>query len=334
MSTHAIELNELKKSFTVRKRPTGSWLQNLRHALVPMTEQVVAVDGISFTIRAGERVAFIGPNGAGKSTTLKLLSGVLRPDSGAAQVAGYVPWAERTRLAYRIGTVFGQRSQLWYHLPARDTFELLSYVYDRDRARHAQRLAALVAAFRIEQLLDKPVRQLSLGERMRAEIVASLLHEPRVLFLDEPTIGLDASAKAIVRDLLQEQSSSDGATLLLTSHDAGDIERVCERAIVIASGRVLWDGPLTELRRGYARTQRITLWTEAETLELDLPGVHVRSRSPYCTQLELERGTASLGAIVERAQRAGGVRDLSIEDAALDDVIRAFYASTGSEAAA
>jgi ABC-2 type transport system ATP-binding protein len=218
-------------------------------------------------------------------------------------------------------------------LPARDTFELLSYVYDRDRARQAKRLAALVAAFRIEHLLDKPVRQLSLGERMRAEIVASLLHEPSVLFLDEPTIGLDAAAKAVVRDLLQEQSSSDGTTLLLTSHDAGDIERVCERAIVIAKGRVLWDGPLTELRRGYARTQRITLWTECETLELDLPGVKVLSRTPYCTELELERGAASLGAIVERAQRAGGVRDLSIEDAALDDVIRAFYASAGGEAA-
>ncbi len=333
MSTYAIELNELTKSFSIRQRAASGWWGGLRHMVAPMTEKVVAVDGVSFCIRPGERVAFIGPNGAGKSTTLKLLSGILRPDAGRARVAGYVPWEQRQLLAYRIGTVFGQRSQLWYHLPARDTFELLSYVYDRDRARHAERFDALVDAFRLHDLLDKPVRQLSLGERMRAEIVASLLHEPNILFLDEPTIGLDASAKAIVRDLLHEQSSSDGATLLLTSHDAGDIERVCERAIVIAHGRVLWDGSLKDLRRAYARTQKLTVWTECESLELDLPGVVVLERTPYCTQLELELGKASLGAVVERAQRAGGVRDLSVEDTALDDVIRAFYATSHAEAA-
>src|SRR6185369_11604450 len=178
---------------------------------------VQAIDGLSFSIAPGERVAFIGPNGAGKSTTLKVLAGILRPDAGEVRVLDFVPSDERRRLAFHIGTVFGQRSQLWYQLPPRDTFELLGRVYEIDRRRHRRRIDALTSVFEIGPLIDTPVRQLSLGERMRCEIVASLLHSPHMLFLDEPTIGLDVSAKAVIRELLRTESEREGITLLLTS---------------------------------------------------------------------------------------------------------------------
>ncbi len=326
MNTQAIELHQLTKTFRVRRARNDGLRGRLLDVVAPRSESVVAVDGISFSIQRGERVAFIGPNGAGKSTTLKVLSGILYPDSGRAEVLGFVPWERRRQLSYQIGTVFGQRSQLWYHLPARDTFALLARVYELDSAESRQRQQELIEAFGLGPLLDKPVSQLSLGERMRAEVAASLLHRPRILFLDEPTIGLDVSAKATMRALLHEHSARDESTLLLTSHDTGDIERVCQRVIVINGGRVLWDGSLAELRRTYLCAKVITLHSECEALRLDLPGVRVVSRAPYRTKLELEANTTPVGALVDAALRQGGIGDLSIEDAPLDDVIRAFYA--------
>jgi len=321
----AVELSAVSKSYRVRRARHGSLVGRLRDLVSPITETVMAIDGVSFVIQAGERVAFIGPNGAGKSTTLKVLSGILTPDAGHAQVLGYVPWRERKQLGLHIGTVFGQRSQLWYHLPARDTFELLACVYEVEPAVHRRRLARLVEAFELGPLLHKTVSQLSLGERMRAELVASLLHDPRILFLDEPTIGLDVSAKATIRTLLREQTETDGATLMLTSHDTGDIERVCERVIVIHGGRVVWDGSLAALRSGYLGAKRITLWSECETLTLDLPGVRVISTAPYRLQLEVAPGSTPVGAVVDAALRKSTLHDLTIEDTPLDDVIRVLY---------
>ncbi|HMF96594.1 MAG TPA: ATP-binding cassette domain-containing protein, partial [Vicinamibacterales bacterium] len=276
-------------------------------------------------IAPGERVAFVGPNGAGKSTTLKMLAGILQPDAGHVRVLGLEPSRQRRELAFRVGTVFGQRSQLWYQLPPRDTFELLGRVYEVARAEHRRRVDALTSTFGLGPLLDTPVRQLSLGERMRCEIAASLLHAPRMLFLDEPTIGLDVSAKAIIRELLRDESASHGVTLLLTSHDTGDIERVCERVIVIHRGRLLWDGPIADLRRRYLTTKRVTVWSEAEHLELRLPGVRVVSTSAYRTDLEVAVEVASVGQVLDAALRQTAVRDLAVEDAPLDAVIRALY---------
>jgi ABC-2 type transport system ATP-binding protein len=293
---------------------------------------VCAVDGISFTIAPGERVAFIGPNGAGKSTTLKLLSGILHPDSGAATVLGRVPWRERQQLAYEIGTVFGQRSQLWYDLPARATFDLLRSVYERPRAAHGARLNVLVEAFELGALLDTPVRHLSLGQRMRAEIAASCLHAPRLLFLDEPTIGLDVSAKAVIRRLLRELCDRDGATLLLTSHDTIDIEQLCDRVIVIDRGRLVWDGTLAELRRRYVTTRRLTIWSDCASLEVALPGVRLIARRPYEIDLEVDPAAIPIGAVLEAAASQGRVRDLAIADPSLEDVIRAFYVESASGA--
>src|SRR5262249_31130071 len=205
----------------------------------PPATDIPAVQGVSFAVGRGERVAFIGPNGAGKSTTLKMLTGILRPTAGHAEVAGLVPWQQRRRLARHIGILFGQRSQLWYHLPVRTSFDLLGRIYGLTRARQAERQERLAHAFAIRDLLDRPVSQLSLGQRLRCEVAASLLHAPAILLLDEPTIGLDVTAKAALRDHLNALSREENTTILLTSHDTGDIERICERVILIDHGRLL-----------------------------------------------------------------------------------------------
>ena len=318
--------SELTKSFHVRRSTGHGIAARLRDVVAPQTHAVVAVDRLSFSVRAGERVAFIGPNGAGKSTTLKILAGILHPDAGTVRVLGLVPSHERYSLAFRIGTVFGQRSQLWYQLPPRDTFALLGRVYEMDAAEHRRRIDMLVTLFELARLVDTPVRQLSLGERMRCEIAASLLHAPRLLFLDEPTIGLDVSAKATIRELLRAESDRQGVTLLLTSHDTGDIERVCDRVIVIHRGRLLWDGTLADLRRRYLTAKRITLWTESERLDVGMPGVRVISSHSYRTELEVAADVTSLGSVVDAALRQSAIRDLTVEDAPLDIVIRAMYA--------
>jgi ABC-2 type transport system ATP-binding protein len=324
-STAAIELDGLTKTFRVARREATGFVGRLAEAMVPRHTLVRALDGISLRVQAGERVAFIGPNGAGKSTTLKILSGILHPDEGEATVLGFVPWRDRPSLAFEIGTVFGQRSQLWYHLPPRETFALLARVYEVDAAEHRRRLATLVDAFDLGSCLDTPVRQLSLGQRMRAEIAASLLHAPRLLFLDEPTIGLDVSAKATIRALLQAQSETHGTTLLLTSHDTGDIERVCQRAVIIHQGRLLWDGSLADLRRRFVTHKRMTLWSETERLVFDLPGVRVLATRPFVTDIELTPGTTPVGFVVDAAVRQGVLHDLTVTDAPLDEVIRRIY---------
>jgi ABC-2 type transport system ATP-binding protein len=327
----AIELRDLSKSFHVRRARGGGLAGRVLDALVPKRESILAIDRLSFSIPRGQRVAFIGPNGAGKSTTLKILSGILQPDSGEVRVVGLIPARQRRALGFQIGTVFGQRSQLWYQLPARDTFALLGRVYETDPAEHRRRLDVLTALFDLAPFVDTPVRQLSLGQRMRCEIAASLLHAPRVLFLDEPTIGLDVSAKAVIRELLRAQSARDGVTLLLTSHDTGDIERVCDRVIVINGGRLLWDGAVGDLRRAFLSVKRVTIWTDVERLDVGLPGVRRLASEPFRTDLEIDATITSLGQVVDAVLRQGAIRDLEVEETPLDVVIRALYASAGEQ---
>jgi ABC-2 type transport system ATP-binding protein len=321
-----IEVHDLKKTFRVRERAAGL-LSALRQVVAPRTRDVVAVDGVTFSIEKGERVAFVGPNGAGKSTTLKMLSGILHPTGGTARVCGHVPWEDRTRLGFRIGTVFGQRSQLWWHLPAADTFDLLARIYEQDEATYRRRRDALVDAFAVGTLLGKPVRQLSLGERMRCEIVASLLHEPEVLFLDEPTIGLDVTAKAVIRDLVRERSVKDGCTLVLTSHDTGDMEKVCERVIVIHDGRLLLDRPVSDLRRGWLRRKVVTLATSEESVALSLPGVRVLESAKHRTVLEVDTATTPIEVVVQAVLKAARLADLTVEDPPMEEIVKAIYAS-------
>jgi ABC-2 type transport system ATP-binding protein len=325
----AIEVEDLRKCFRVKVRAPGMRAA-LRGLFVSTIREVVAVAGLSFSIQPGERVAFVGPNGAGKSTTLKVLSGILHPDAGTARVLGLVPWQDRRRLGYRIGTVFGQRSQLWYHLPAADTFELLARIYDQDPVVHRRRQDEYVEVFGIGDLLAKPVRQLSLGERMRCEVVASLLHAPEILFLDEPTIGLDVAAKAIIRDLIREQSMRNGSTLLFTSHDTGDMEQVCDRVIVIHHGRVLLDRSTASLRRSFIARKRITVTSRSDRVELDLAGVEVTARRPHCTVFDVDLERTSVEKVVQALLARTALEDLTIEDPPMEEIVQAIYAQAES----
>jgi ABC-2 type transport system ATP-binding protein len=321
----AIQLEDLTKTFTVRERAEG--LRGALRSLFSATQRtVVAVEGLSLRIEAGERIALVGPNGAGKSTAIKMLAGILHPTRGHARVAGLVPWEERRRLAHRIGTVFGQRSQLWYHLPASDTFELLARVYDLPRAEHRRRCALLVETFGIGEHLHAPVRQLSLGQRMRCELVASLLHAPPILFLDEPTIGLDVAAKATIRDVVRSDSERDGRTVLLTSHDTADMERVCDRVIVIHRGHLLLDEGIDALRTRFLRRKRVTLHTAEPELELPLPGVRVIDRRPHRLAIEIDVDVTPVETVIQAALHGARLRDLTIEDPPMDEVIQAIYA--------
>jgi ABC-2 type transport system ATP-binding protein len=322
--TDAIRVDDLHKSFRVRERAPGLRAA-VRGLFAPASRTVMAVDGLRFTVGLGERIAFVGPNGAGKSTTIKILSGILYPDRGHVAVLGLDPWRQRRRLGFRIGTVFGQRSQLWHHLPANDTFELLARVYEQEPAVHARRKRALVERFDIGDLLAKPVRQMSLGQRMRCEVVASLLHGPEILFLDEPTIGLDVTAKAVLRDLLRAQSVEDGRTLLLTSHDTGDMEQVCDRVIVIHHGRLLLDQPTARLRGCFIGRKRVTVHSAAERVDLELPGVAVVERAPHRTLFEVDLRLAAVEQVIQALLAQTTLQDLSIEDPPMDEIVRAIY---------
>ncbi|MGE3966501.1 MAG: ATP-binding cassette domain-containing protein, partial [Planctomycetota bacterium] len=321
-STHAIAVRDLRKTFRV-PLPSSGVGGALRALVRRQSTEVTAVDNVSFDIRRGERVAFVGPNGAGKSTTIKMLTGILHPTSGDISVLGYAPWAERRALGFHIGTVFGQRSQLWFHLPARDTFELLACVYEVERAEARVRIADLVAAFEIGPFIDKPVRQLSLGQRMRCEIVASLLHRPQVLFLDEPTIGLDVTAKSVIRDLLAQMSEQEGTTLLFTSHDTGDMERVCDRVIVIHEGTLILDRAVDDLKRSYLRRKRITLHSLEEAPSVAIDGAEVVERRPYRVVIEVDTATTSVSEVVQRTLASVQIHDLSIEDPPLEEIVQA-----------
>jgi viologen exporter family transport system ATP-binding protein len=315
-----IDARGLRKEFTVRAK--GGWRRR-------RTRTVAAVDGIDLSVERGEMIGYIGPNGAGKSTTLKMLTGVLYPSAGRVTVCGLEPVPQRTRLARRIGVVFGQRSQLWWDLPLRESFALLRHVYAIAAAEHAGRLARCRRLLELDAFLDVPVRQLSLGQRMRGEITAALLHGPEVLFLDEPTIGLDVVSKQAVRAFLAALGATGDTTLVLTTHDLADIERLCRRLLVIDEGRIVHDGPLEDLHARYGSRRRVVVEFDAPLRAAPaLPGVTVES-----TQADGRRityaldGTTTAGDLVSRLARIAALREIAVLEPAIEDVVARLYAS-------
>ncbi|MFE7510557.1 ABC transporter ATP-binding protein [Streptomyces sp. NPDC057540] len=317
-----IELDRLEKVFTVRRKA----------GLVRREKKEVrAVDGISFGVERGEMVGYIGPNGAGKSTTIKMLTGILTPSGGRLRVAGIDPARERTRLAQRIGVVFGQRTTLWWDLPLKDSYRLVHRMYRIPDARYEENLARCVDLLDLGELLDVPVRQLSLGQRMRGDIAAALLHDPEVLYLDEPTIGLDVVSKAKVRDFLRDLNRTRGTTVLLTTHDLTDIEQLCSRVMVIDHGRLMYDGELAGLHAVGESERLLTVDLEREVEPItDVPGARfVRAEGPR-QWLAFPSG-ASAAPLVAAVAAKYPLVDLSVREPDIEAVIAKMYGGTRDE---
>ena len=313
-----IHVDHLQKTFIVRKkRETGRLLRE--------KETVFALRDLSFVIEKGELVGYIGPNGAGKSTTVKILSGILTPDSGNVQVDGRIPWQSRREHVRNIGVVFGQRMQLWWDVPILDSYGLLKEIYRIPDADYRQRLKELTEALQLENLLRTPLRQLSLGQRMRAELCGSLLHRPGLLFLDEPTIGLDAVSKLALRDFLRWENREHGTTILLTTHDMEDIAALCSRVMVLGHGQKLYDGDLPALLEKYDTSRTVTVRFEDPETVPTLPEEATLSREGDLVKVVYAPGQIPTPEILEKLQQAGTIREMTIQPQNIDVLIAAMY---------
>lgn len=319
-----ILVENLVKTFRVAQRRPGLW-GAVRGLVQRETRVVRALDGVHFSIEPGELVGYIGPNGAGKSTTIKVLSGILVPDSGRCEVLGHVPWRERARYVAKIGVVFGQRTQLWWDLPVIESFELLRSIYRVPEQGYRARRAELVELLGLAPLLDVPVRQLSLGQRMRCDLAAALLHEPPLLFLDEPTIGLDAPAKLAVRDFVKRLNRERGVTVILTTHDMDDIEALCRRVIVIGQGTILCDGTLEDLRARVTRERRLIVDLVESGEEVSDPSARVIGRDGHRVQLAFDPERTSTAELIARVSARHAVRDLFVENPPIEEIVAQLY---------
>ncbi|WP_206107158.1 ABC transporter ATP-binding protein [Paenibacillus apii] len=324
MGNPIITLEGIGKTFKVAKRAAG--VREAAKALFYRKHTFVeALKDISFTIREGEIAGYIGPNGAGKSTTIKVMCGVLVPDEGECQVMGYTPWKSRTAYVGQIGVVFGQRSQLWWDVPVIDSFELLRDIYKVPETRYRKNLAMLTETLALSELIHVPVRQLSLGQRMRCEIAASLLHDPRILFLDEPTIGLDAASKIAVRQFIKTIHKEKGITVILTTHDMNDIEALAERILMIGKGSLLYDGSLDELRGRFGSSRTLTVDYRDCPLPVDIPGAVRHSWSPQQAVYSFDNGKISLADILARISEQAEILDVAVDSKSVDELILQLY---------
>jgi ABC-2 type transport system ATP-binding protein len=327
-----ISVRDLVKHYRVHSRPAGL-VAALRSLLHRRYETVRAVDGISFSISPGERVGFLGPNGAGKTTTLKALAGLLHPTSGELSVAGFRPAARETAFLRSIMLVMGQKQQLLWDLPPSETFELNRAIYEIPRRQYTETLDELVAVLQLGELIGKPTRQLSLGERMKCELAAALLHRPQVLFLDEPTIGLDVTMQATVRRFIKEHNEKHGATVLLTSHYMADVAALCPRIIVIDHGRIIYDGALDALVRSARPDKRIVLRLGRQVDAADLAGLDGKLISHGDEQATLQVPQAQLNQVIAAALARLPVVDLLVEDPPLEEVLADLFARAQADRA-
>jgi len=321
----AIQVTDLQKNFKSKRKAAG--LRGSMRALVrPEYVSVEAVRSLSFQMEAGELLGFIGPNGAGKSTTIKMLTGILLPSNGDAKVLGYTPWKQRRELAYRIGTVFGQRPQLWYHLPAIDTFSLFGKIYELDDSETKKRISQLSEAFEIGDLLETPVRKLSLGQRMRCEVAASLLHRPKLLLLDEPSIGLDVVAKQRIRDSIRHMAQEENVGVLLTSHDAGDLEALCKRVIIINHGQIVYEDRVSNLKRRFLTSKLVEVrYADEVPKNFSLDGAQILKVGRYGVKLRFDTLVTPVDKVMTLLSSRGQVIDINISDPPLEEIIAKIY---------
>ncbi|MGH2444134.1 MAG: ABC transporter ATP-binding protein [Chloroflexota bacterium] len=311
-----IEARELCKSFVVSRKRDG-----MRRERVTVN----AVDRISFTVAAGELVGYIGPNGAGKSTTIKMLTGILQPNSGHVRVDGLDPARQRIELARRMGVVFGQRRQLWWDLPLRDSFGLLRYMYRIPGPRFQANLARLTDLLDLGPCLDVPVRQLSLGQLMRGEVAAALLHDPTVVFLDEPTIGLDVVSKVRLLEFLAESNRERGVTVVLTTHDIADVERLCERMLIIDHGKMIYDGGVTAIRDHFGGERVLIVDLERPIDALQIEGTRVERVDGARQWLHFRREQISTARVIAEIAERAPILDLTVEEPAIEELVRKIY---------
>jgi ABC-2 type transport system ATP-binding protein len=315
-----VELRDVYKTFRVAHkagRLRRSW------------HDVHAVDGITLRIDEGTITGYIGPNGAGKSTTIKMLTGILVPSSGGVRVAGFDPQRSRLDITRRLGVVFGQRSQLWWDLPLRDSFDLLRHVYRVPAARHAENVATFVKVLDMEPFVATPVRQLSLGQRMRGELAAALLHDPAILLLDEPTIGLDIVSQEAVRRFLIELNTERGTTVMLTTHDLADVERLCERLVIIDHGRVIEDDSVADIKARYGTERTVVVDLDEARPPIEVDGALVVKSQGRRQWLRFHRDTATAAGIVAAVAARYEVCDLTVEEPDIDDIVHGIYSAGG-----
>jgi ABC-2 type transport system ATP-binding protein len=333
-----IEAHDLVKTFTRTKRVEGRF-STLRTLFTRQKDETTAVDGVSFAIDEGEIVGYLGPNGAGKSTTIKMLTGILVPTGGTVEVCDLVPWNDRERNALNIGVVFGQRNTLWWNLPLDESFRLVAKMYRVPEDRAKKTIAMLVELLEMESFLATPVRQLSLGQKMRGNLAAAMIYEPPVLFLDEPTVGLDAVAKERMRTFIEEINRERRTTVLLTTHDLDDVERLCQRIMIIDHGRVIFDGATADLRRQFAphRLLEISVTPEGAdrlgNLSADLPdGVELSGTTELGASLTVDPGRIAVADAIAAIAARVPLADLSVGEPDLETILRQIYETPGAMA--
>ena len=321
-----INVAHISKTFKVAKKQSG-FRATLKNFIKREYKYIDAIKDISFNIEEGSIVGYIGQNGAGKSTTIKILSGILIPDSGSVTIDGLTPWKDRKEYVSKIGVVFGQRSQLWWDIPAEDTFYLLKDIYKIDEAKFEEKKNYLVKLLNIEDIIHVPVRQLSLGQRMRCEIAASLLHEPKILFLDEPTIGLDALSKQIVRDFIKKINKEQKVTVILTTHDMSDIEALAKRIIMIGNGEIIYDGTLKNLKQKYDHYKHISVTTGTKLNKIRKKGIITQEKTADGYIFTIDSKQLEVSNFLNYLSTKVDIKDLEIDNESLDNIIINLYQS-------
>lgn len=317
----------LNKTFRMKTKEPG-FKGSLKAIVKPEYREVCAVKDISFHVERGEILAFIGPNGAGKSTTIKMLTGILYPTGGNLNVLGLNPSKDRKQLSYKIGTVFGQKSQLWFHLPPIDSFNLLGSIYEIEKSKLKKRIGELQEIFEIQDLMDVPVRKLSLGQRIRCEIAASIIHKPDVIFLDEPTIGLDVIVKQKIRELILRLNREENTTIFLTSHDAGDIEQLCKRAIIINHGEIVLNEKIKRLKHDYLNHKIVEIKYE-QSPDLEGRGFNILKAKGNGVKVQVDTSKEEIEEVLSRLISLGRVVDITITDPPMEEVIAHIYRQNG-----